>query len=348
VGAASNESLPDNHAGVPPGEPFGTVNGRTGGIHQLDSPKDWEYSLESGDAIKSFSKARQDVKLITQALMDVTTGFYLDANAYDGETDSNTLLLELLGWRGLCIEPRIGPYISLFGKMRKAWIFLGALSPNDNTSKVGFTVEGEVDQLSGHQVDSYPVKDFLSEMSGRKTIDFWNLHGGGYEAEVLEETLLRSGAFIEFGVILVALRGRPASRGTADWVAHRTLDATEKLVFEIAGNASLDYVGGLGAYWINTVEPRLGYHDAVFVNPSYFERRGIPTPTSVKGLPPPPLPATSPHAHWPGFATWDSGFSEAEEVKMIEQYIGSNKAAAALVEPIPKANRVPNVYYLES
>eukprot|EP00959_Pyramimonas_sp_CCMP1952_P236404 4940216-Pyramimonas_sp.AAC.1 len=54
-------------------------------------------------------------------------------------------------------------------------------------------------------------------------------------------------------------------------------------------NASFNYIGGLDAYWINYVEPRFHYNDHVWVNPAYFEKRGLPVPTWCKSAPPPAL-----------------------------------------------------------
>jgi hypothetical protein len=315
-------------------------------VPAIDVPKWVEYSLEVGDTLTSFSSAKQDIKLLTQVLFNIYNGFYLDSNANDGEMDSNTLLLELLGWRGLCIEPRTYNYVTLWAKFRKAWLFLGALSPHENHTKIGYDDNGDVDMLSGHKVHAHPVKSFLSEMGGRKTIDFWSLRSGGYEAEVLNETLLHSGSFIEFGVILVKYDGRRASRGWERWAEHRSKDETEAIIFEVLHNASFKYIGGLDAYWINTVEPKFGFRDAVFVNPSYFISRNISMPTSVKGPPPPPLPSFSPESPWSGNSTWDSGFTHDEEVDKVVEYVQASRQDAAYVEPVPKANRIPNTLKL--
>jgi hypothetical protein len=204
----------------------------------MDYPKEFEYSLDAGDNIQTFSSAWQDVKLITQVLENVTNGFFLDTNAAEGEKDSNTLLLELTGWRGLITEPRMYEFARLWTKMRKAWLFLGSISPHENGTKIGFNRKGEVDQLSGHKIHVWNVPAFLAEMGGRKTIDFWNLNIGGYEAEVLNETLLHSGKNIEFGVILVRFDGRVSARGCEWWVQARSKDDTEQIIFELLHNAS--------------------------------------------------------------------------------------------------------------
>ncbi|CAK0906710.1 unnamed protein product, partial [Prorocentrum cordatum] len=301
--------------------PWGVGSPRTGdslpnfhysSMPMIDGPKEWEYSLESGDNIRSFSSAQQDVKLVTQVFENITNGFYVDSNAGDGEINSNTLLLELAGWRGLIMEPRPYWYMNLWSKWRKAWLFLGCLSPHENSTKIGFDTDGNIDMLSGHMIHAHPMKSFMAEMGGRKTIDFWNLNSGNYEAEILNETLLGSGSFLEFGVVLVRFDGRRAGRGTEPYVQMRSRDATEELIFEICHNASLRHIGGLDAYWINHVEPRYGFKDEVWVNPRYFERRGIPTPTSLKSAPPPPLADYSPHTS--ADFSWDYGYSRFEEI----------------------------------
>ncbi|CAK0872178.1 unnamed protein product [Prorocentrum cordatum] len=258
-------------------------------MHMLDVPHWVEYSLETGDNIQTFSSAWQDVKLITQVLENVTNGFYLDTHGGDGETNSYTLLLEITGWRGLILEPQIYEFATLWGKMRKAWLFLGCLSPTGNATKLGFDTDGVLDMLSGHQIHAYNLPTFLEEMGGRKTIDFWAVHNGHYEAEVLNETFFGTGKNIEFGVVLVRFNGRNAGRGSQWFAQHRSKDETEELVFEIMHNASFNYIGGLDAFWINYVEPRFHYNDHVWVNPAYFERRGIPIPTWCKSAPPPAL-----------------------------------------------------------
>jgi len=298
-------------------------------------------SLDGGDTIQSFSSAQQDVKLITQVLANVTNGFYLDTNAGDGEHPSNTLLLELAGWRGLIMEPRGYWYLRLWGKMRKAWLFLGCISPHENATKIGFDTDGNIDMLSGHMIHAHPMKSFMAEMGGRKTIDFWNLHSGNYEAEILNETLLGSGSFLEFGVVLVRFDGRRAGRGTESYVQMRSRDATEDLIFEICHNASLTHIGGLDPYWINHVEPRFGFKDEIWVNPRYFERRGIPTPTTIKSAPPPVLAGYSPHpAAGTGDFPWDYGYNRAQEIGKVKLYFNKSKSEAALKEPVPKAHRV--------
>ncbi|CAK0909620.1 unnamed protein product [Prorocentrum cordatum] len=155
--------------------------------------------------------------------------------------------------------------------------------------QLGFDTQGVLDMLSGHQIHAYNLPTFMEELGGRKTIDFWAVHNGHYEAEVLNETFFYSGKNIEFGVVLVRFDGRRSGRGYQWFAQHRSKDETEELIFEIMHNASFNYIGGLDAYWINYVEPRFHYNDHVWVNPAYFEKRGLPVPTWCKSAPPPAL-----------------------------------------------------------
>jgi hypothetical protein len=320
------------------------------GMPTLDFPKSGiEYSLEAGGNLQSFSSARQDVKLITQVLENITNGFYLDTNGGDGERPSNTLLLELTGWRGLITEPGIYTYADLWSKMRKAWIFLGCMSPHENATKIGFDSDGNIDELSGHQIHAYPINSFLGEMGGLTTVDFWNLRSGNYEAEILNETLLGSGSNIEFGVVLISFGARTNSRGASSWVQPRSKQDTQDLVFEIMGNASFSYIGGLDAYWTDDVTPVYDYRDHVFVNPTYFTSRNIPVPGSstarggLKAAPPPRL-AVSAHGNarsWDRFfETWDAGMTYDQEVDGVVDYISRARAAATATEQVPFAHRV--------
>ncbi|CAK0818789.1 unnamed protein product [Prorocentrum cordatum] len=304
-------------------------------MHMLDVPHWVEYSLETGDNIQTFSNAWQDVKLITQVLENVTNGFYLDTHGGDGETHSYTLLLEITGWRGLILEPQIYEFATLWGKMRKAWLFLGCLSPTGNATKLGFDTDGVLDMLSGHQIHAYNLPTFLEEMGGRKTIDFWAVHNGHYEAEVLNETFFGSGKNLEFGVVLVRFDGRRAGRGSQWFAQHRSKDETEELIFEIMHNASFNYIGGLDAYWINYVEPRFHYNDHVWVNPAYFERRGIPVPTWCKSAPPPAL-------QYPR-----QGHLDVPGLDKLEKWTGSGSSPGPHVYGQPtdmKAGGIPHGY----
>jgi len=314
----------------------------------LDVPKDGEYSLDHGDTIRSYSPAKQDIKILTQLFQNVTNGFYVESHAGDGEHGSNSLLFELVGWRGLLMEPRIFRYIAMWGKFRKAWLFMGGVSPTSGNLKVGFDINGDIDMLSGHMVHTHPMPSFLEEIGNRKTIDFWSLNNGGYEPEVLNMTLNPSSGYnLEVGVICVTMNHRLSGRGSDPWSVLRSRDDTEELLFQTMHNLSWNYLGGLNPKWINTIVPRWYWQDAVFVNPQYFIARGLPVPTTIKSAPPSRLEepdqlslAQTPSHEDSIIDTWDEGYTHEQEAVIIVDYIRRSKEDATPDDTVPKAHRV--------
>ncbi|CAG7815729.1 unnamed protein product [Allacma fusca] len=69
-----------------------------------------------------------------------SNGFFIECGANDGEYLSNTLELEMRGWKGLLIEaqPELGKM--LMTKNRKAWFANVCLSPYSNISEIEFAV----------------------------------------------------------------------------------------------------------------------------------------------------------------------------------------------------------------
>jgi hypothetical protein len=343
--------LPYGVASPPGGSPGGNWNPsmeQYGNWPYLDVPKDGEYSLDYGDTIRSYSPAKQDIKILTQLFQNITNGFYVESHAGDGEHGSNSLLFELVGWRGLLMEPRIYQYIAMWGKFRKAWLFMGGVSPTHEHIQVGFDINGDIDMLSGHMVQTHPMPSFLEDIGNRKTIDFWSLNNGGYEPEVLNTTLHpSSGYHLEVGVICVTMNHRLSGRGHYTWSELRSRDDTEELLFQTMHNLSWNYIGGLNAKWINTIVPRWYWQDAVFVNPAYFTARGLPVPTTIKSAPPNPLEepdqlslAQTPSHEDHIIESWDEGYTHEQETAIIVDYIRRSKIDAESDETVPKAHRV--------
>ncbi|CAK0808223.1 unnamed protein product [Prorocentrum cordatum] len=111
--------------------------------------------------------------------------------------------------------------------------------------------------------------DWFTADGGAETF----VHNGHSEAEVMNEMLSGTGKDIDLGVVLVRFDGRRAGRGFQFFLEHRSMDATEGLIFGIMHTARYNYIGGLDAYWINYVKPHFHYMDHVWVNPAYFEKR---------------------------------------------------------------------------
>lgn len=323
----------------PPQANWNPVMGEYGNFPLMDVPKDMPYSLDGGNTIRSYSVAKQDTKILTQLLPNITNGFYIDSNAGDGEHGSNTLLFELLGWRGVLTEPRTYWYLNLWSKFRKAWLFMGSISPNTEHVQLGFDTYGQINMASGHRVHAHPLPSFLSEIGARKTVDFWSLDTGGYEPEVLNTTL-NSGYGIEVGVVCVTMHDHLGGVGNETWELRTRLQA-EQLLSEIMQKASFTYVGGLNPVWVNTLIGRYEYRDAVFVNPSYYASRGLPVPTQIKSAPPVSTEEEGQELSLlqTDNAEWDEGYTHEEEVTILVDYIQRSREAAVVDEPVPKAHR---------
>jgi len=69
-----------------------------------------------------FSQIGQS-KMVSRLLDNMTNGFFVECGAYDGETFSNSLLLERnFNWSGLLIEPSRNNFLKMKTKNRKAWL----------------------------------------------------------------------------------------------------------------------------------------------------------------------------------------------------------------------------------
>ena len=55
--------------------------------------------------MKFYSQFQQDQFVYNVFFKDKTDGVFVDIGAHNGETDSNSLFFENLGWSGFCIEP---------------------------------------------------------------------------------------------------------------------------------------------------------------------------------------------------------------------------------------------------
>jgi len=62
--------------------------------------------------MKFYAQAKEDQALYA-LFKDKEDGFYVDVGAYSGITLSNTYLFELMGWRGICVEPHAGLFPQL-------------------------------------------------------------------------------------------------------------------------------------------------------------------------------------------------------------------------------------------
>jgi FkbM family methyltransferase len=137
-----------------------------------------------------------DLKLLPY-LSTYKKGFYVEAGANDGITQSNTMLLEKEhGWTGLLIEPSLKAYqICKQNRSSNNIIINCALVSTEETK----TVKGDFDgilmaSINGErnsrqdlniEVPSYTLSQIVKE-NNIKEIDFMSLDVEGYELEVLK------------------------------------------------------------------------------------------------------------------------------------------------------------------
>jgi len=198
----------------------------------------------------------------------VHKGFFVESGAFDGEMGSNTLNFErTLGWTGLLVEPNPQSLPKLKKKRRQAFIFSGCLS--DSMKQEAF---GDLDISKGEhghitsaqdpasnpvQVTCAPLPSVLN-LIGRTVVDYWSLNVEGSEVRVLKGMDFDR---VELGVLLVA--------------AHRANDVGADP--EIAEISDIMKQHGFEEYGRRMSGPTKPVHVA-FVNPKYFEKRGLTLP----------------------------------------------------------------------
>ncbi len=115
-----------------------------------------------------FSQDGQD-RYILEYFKNKKDGFFIDIGAYNGVTFSNTLRMENLGWKGICIEPNPDTFKKLC-KTRKCAKYNVALD-TANSSKEFMKITGHCAVLSGIKEEYHPehverIKKELEEIGG--------------------------------------------------------------------------------------------------------------------------------------------------------------------------------------
>jgi FkbM family methyltransferase len=226
---------------------------------KIVAPSGGDYNLDQPDK-QSWSQVGQD-ELLDKVLGWNKDGFFIEAGAADGETNSNTLFYEKKGWNGLLVEPNPASFRKLLEKNRNAYAFNGALSTNGAIGTVGlrfadcYGFEGQCSQLSNDSSpDAVPVTmapmEALLDCVGRKTVDFWSLDVEGVEHLILANTHFDN---IEVGLMLIEMnKGDENNNGI--------IDTMTKYGFKELGRTEFD---------------------RIYINPSYFLNRGLKFPESI-------------------------------------------------------------------
>ena len=227
---------------------------------QIHEPSKADYDLwKPGE--EWFSQVGQDKRLAN--LWNSTTGFFIESGAADGEINSNTLHFEMKkGWTGLLVEPHPQTFQTLLGKNRKAHAFNGALSTTGNFGTMyldlhdcaGYEGDGECSHIvngSGKitvEVQVAPLGELLTCL-GHSTVDFWSL-----DVEGVEGTILSSFPFerVVVGVLLIEMNKSGDNNKQIEQVM-------ESNGFQECGRTLFD---------------------RIYVNPLYFNERGLQIPAT--------------------------------------------------------------------
>jgi FkbM family methyltransferase len=156
--------------------------------------------------MKFYSQFQQDKFIYENYFKDKQNGFFVDIGAYDGESTSNSLFFENIGWEGICIEPNPIMFEKL-QKIRKCQCLPYAIADKEGTFpffqiKEGpSTLSGLVEEFSQDaikRINSYNLEDnqnfdyinveckTFDSIVKRKDIDFLSLDTEGNELKILK------------------------------------------------------------------------------------------------------------------------------------------------------------------
>ena len=141
--------------------------------------------------MKHFSQFGEDY-VLEAIFKDKHDGFFLDVGAHNGVTDSNTLMLEQMGWKGICIEPHSRYFREL--KINRKAECHNVVAWDEEIDKVAFheTKPGGWSRVNGggkHATVNitYPPSTTLNKILGGRynNIDFVSIDVEGHEWHVL-------------------------------------------------------------------------------------------------------------------------------------------------------------------
>ncbi|XP_053994211.1 uncharacterized protein LOC128884690 isoform X1 [Hylaeus volcanicus] len=161
------------------------------------------YNL-SNPEIKDQSMGQ--AKVVRSILGDKKNGFFVECGAFDGETRSNTLILEReLGWSGLLVEADPINFAKMLTKNRRAYLTPTCLSVGQYPTVSSFLMARNVGRLhepndtDAHlensddvahsgvhiQVQCFPFAHYMAALNVT-SVDYFSLDIEGYELQVLK------------------------------------------------------------------------------------------------------------------------------------------------------------------
>lgn len=146
--------------------------------------------------MQSYSQHGQDVWAF-RTLRQKKSGFFIELGAFDGITGSNTLMLEQVGWQGICIEPAHWYFERLCEN--RSCICVNALIAGGDRPTATFLQSP--DQMSGiadhrswqahevHKIEmqTRPMVEVLRQCRAPREIDYLSLDVEGAEMEILRD-----------------------------------------------------------------------------------------------------------------------------------------------------------------
>jgi len=253
-----------------PTHPVQTITCDAQTLHQIQKPSTAAYNLWKPER-EWFSQCEQDVRLAK--VFPNTTGFFLESGASNGETDSNTLYFERKGWTGLLVEPNPQTFKVLQDKNRKSFLYNGALSTTGEAATIHLLLEEDCSQPADKwnnngngpecsegsrimeaarsdtvKVEMQPLANLLA-CTGHSTIDFWSLDVEGAESQILKSFPF---ANIEVGLLIIEM--------------NKSEENNNEIVDVLRNHGFL--------------ECGVTVLDRIYVNPTYFTRRGLEIPSA--------------------------------------------------------------------
>jgi len=229
----------------------------------------WKPNLH-GSAREWFSQDQQDKRLARLfEKLNITTGFFVESGAADGETNSNSLHFEMMkGWTGLLVEPHPRTFQALLKKNRKAHAFNGALSTSKSSETMNLEIvdcvrgaedDGECSHMVAVkgadknkqnfvEVPTAPLEKLLDCLE-RSTVDLWSLDVEGAEGDILKSFPFEQK---EVGVLVIEMnKGKRNNEKIEEIMKNNGFQECARTVL-----------------------------DRFYVNPSYFIKRKLQTPAT--------------------------------------------------------------------
>lgn len=154
------------------------------------------YASRAYPEMKTYSQHGQDLWAF-RTFREKSTGYFVELGAFDGVVGSNTLLLERVGWQGICIEP-VGWCFDLLCENRSCVCVRALVAGKERTSALFLDSGDQMSGIADHRTYQMPTKspvemktrrmvDVLRQCRAPRQIDYLSLDVEGAEVEILQD-----------------------------------------------------------------------------------------------------------------------------------------------------------------